>query len=1510
VAVRRKIRARDAQLAFEALSIEGGLLSPEWLSKVAQLQAGQQSESDYRIPKGLNIRDEMGRYWRIAQAHWTDFATGRKSNADPKLLASRFVTSLLREAFGFTSLTDTAPLVVAERSYPIGDAALGGRVPVVVAPADAGLDTLAPSFGDGGRRRSAFGLAQEFLNAQEGALWGVATDGVTLRIVRDNASLTRPAWIEVNLGRIFTEERYADFAALWLLLHETRFGREGQAVSECALENWRSAGREEGTRAREHLREGVKAALLALGQGFITHPSNTTLRADLQSGALTTKDYFNQLLRLVYRLIFLLTVEERGLLHPPDTANEVKALYAEGYGLRRLRERSLKRSAHDRFADLWEATKIVFRGVAAGEPRLGLPALAGIFAVSQCPALDAAALENRWLLLAAFKLAWLRDEGALARVNWRDMGPEELGSVYESLLELVPQITEDGRQFAFATGGETKGNARKTTGSYYTPDSLVQVVLDSALKPVITETIARNPSDPIEALLSLSIVDPACGSGHFLLAAARRLAAHVARLQANGTPSAAEYRHALRQVVGRCIYGVDLNPMAVELCKVSLWMEAVEPGLPLTFLNSHIQHGNALLGTTPELMAKGIPDKAWDPIEGDDKKIASALKKRNKAEGGGQRTLQFETRLRSDVEREAISRAVAELEATSDATPDALAQKEVRWDRLLDSNEYRHQKFVADSWCSSFFWPKHLGEFDHAAPTNELWRQLCDGERQAPPLTVKTVSDLTRQYAFLHWHLQFPRVFAGGGFDVILGNPPWERVKLQEQEFFALRHPAIALAANADARKKMIAELPLTHEALWRDWCVASREAEGQAFFVRESGRYPLCGRGDVNTFALFAELDKDLSSGHGTAGFIVPTSIATDETTKGFFSELMSNGRLRSLFSFRETRAVFTDTDSTIPFCLLAIGPPREDQSATFAFELSDVGEIRDPARRYRMTLTDVAYLNPNSGTCPLFRSGRDATINKSMYLRAGVFQRDGDANGNPWSVRFLAMFHMASDSGLFERSRVDSNSVPTGPTASTEKLLTLYEAKMIHHFDHRFGDFGAAPDREGDSRQLPVVPPDHLADPWFIPKGRYRVQEREVSRRLSGEWSRRWMLAWRDITRNDVQRTVIAAILPLVAAGHTLPLFLGRELDGPQAACLLSNLNSFALDYAGRQKIGGVHLTYGILKQLPLFPPNAYTVAAPWTASVLVDWLVARVLELTYTAWDLEPFADDVDYDGPPFRWDPERRFLLRCELDAAFFHLYGLSRDDTDYVMDTFPIVRKNDEKAHNEYRTKRVILDIYDAMAEATRAGQPYQTRLDPPPADPRVAHPPRGAMVIPFVASSLPSQPDRYRELPAWTPDVLPAVAERTTGLDLSGSWASHLSGYDLGFAALAAVLRSLPGPSSREDVERAVVLALLPRLMQSKFEAKMVGMWRRLIGADMALTSIASLSIPWNQILRLAVNQRVLEIVEGRWNPGPEVQDAPSPALDARAIISLSWLVNAGAEDQELNAQLGVLNVA
>lgn len=699
-------KTRTAALAFDALTVEGALIAPAMLARIAEQKAGNQAESDYNVPKGLTLRDEIARYFRIGQALFTDL----RASATPAAAATtRFVEALLRDVFGFGDISLVGTRALDERLYVVTLEALGGRVPVVVVPPSDELDAPSIHLPSEGRRRSAASAVQDWLNASDGALWGLCSNGIQLRLVRDNASLARPAVIQADLSRIFEGEAFADFAALWFLIHASRFGAPEATPTDCALERWREAGGKEGLAARDRLRDGVEAALLSLGGGFVSHPNNTALRERLASGALPLPDYFGQLLRLVYRLIFLLAAEDRNLLHPPVAPAAARRLYVEGYSVSALRDRAIRRAAWDRHHDCWEGLLIAFAALAGGEPRLGLPALGGLFEPGTIPELDGVRLANRDLMESIYRLAWLREPSGLVPVNWRDMETEELGSVYESLLELTPRLTADGRGFALAEAGEAKGNARKTSGSYYTPDSLVQALLDSALDPVL-DRVEAEADDPAEALLSVTVVDPACGSGHFLLTAARRIATRVARSRVGDVASAEDYRHALRDVTRACIHGVDRNPLAVELTKVALWIETVEPGKPLGFLDANIRCGDSLLGVFDlDALRQGIPDAAYKPLTGDDRDTAKYFEKRNKTERAGQGSLDFVIGGGRLPAAAPLAEAARNLRAMPEDSPDEIAAKRRRFEAGRAEPGSWALQIAADLYTASFLTRKTGG---------------------------------------------------------------------------------------------------------------------------------------------------------------------------------------------------------------------------------------------------------------------------------------------------------------------------------------------------------------------------------------------------------------------------------------------------------------------------------------------------------------------------------------------------------------------------------------------------------------------------------------------------------------------------------------------------------------------------------------------------------------------------------------------------------------------------------
>jgi hypothetical protein len=913
---------------------------------------------------------------------------------------------------------------------------------------------------------------------------------------------------------------------------------------------------------------------------------------------------------------------------------------------------------------------------------------------------------------------------------------EELGSVYESLLDFHPQILLPldqgvGGIFRFEL---IKGSDRKSTGSYYTPPELVAQLIKTALEPVIAEKLSaavmvRSPLAPLEkggtgtgaereiaakeaALLSITICDPSCGSGHFLLAAARRLGKELARVRTGEhQPGLEHIRPATRDVIQNCIYGVDLNPLAVDLCKVALWIEGYNKGYPLSFLDHRIKCGNSLVGVMDlGCLKEGIPEGAYTAVTGDNKAVATKLKNRNKSEQDPiKRQINLFDMPDVQSERDRYTQNASEIGLTSEITASDVRAKQERYRASRRDSSWYRDYTLCNLWTAAFFMPL----VSDLLPTTETLDRLMSadvsgsGEGGDPPKSpfkrgtksesgsesgspllrglggslqpiADTVNKLAVEKFFFHWCLEFPEVFQDGGFSCILGNPPWERIKLQEQEFFAARDAEIANAQNKAVRERLIKQLPLNNPELLAEFELAKYDATAQGRFVRGSSRFTLTAVGDINTYSIFSETARRLIAPTGRAGIIVPTGIATDDTCKKFFGDLVQSQSLTALMDFENREGLFADVDSRMKFSLLSISNQPTPETK-FSFFLTHPRQLEDKQRVFTLTPQDIALINPNTLTSPVFRTRADAELTRKIYQRVPVLENER-TGVNPWGISFMTMFHMSNDSGLF-RDRDSSSSLP------------LYEAKMLHQFDHRWATYQGLDVRDASLTEK--------QDPDFRVTPRYWVDKQEVDNKLAGKWDKQWLLAFRGICRATDERTAIFSLLPRVALGNSAPVMLSEISKPDLVACLQTNLSSLVFDFVTRQKAGGTNFNFFIVKQLPVLPPESYTPQD-------IKFISSRVLELVYTAWDMQPFAQDMGYEGAPFVWNPERRAILRAELDAKYAKLYGLTRDELRYILDpsdiygaefpseTFRVLKSKEMKEYGEYRTQRLVLAAWDLL----------------------------------------------------------------------------------------------------------------------------------------------------------------------------------------------------------------------
>lgn len=1189
--------------------------------------------------------------------------------------------------------------------------------------------------------------------------WGILTNGARWRLYFSGARSVSEQFFEIDLAAVlgvpgFNEGLFAlkpEEQEHWLKVFVLMFRREAfipgqdrRTFHQRALDE----GRFYEERVAQNLSNLVFGSVFpAISQGI----AQAAPDADLD-------EVRNAALVLLYRLLFILYAEDRDLLPVRDSRYD-------DYSLRdRIRlDVGRRKDAGDVFSDTaaryWHVIDDLCRAIDHGDTSIGLPPYnGGLFSRERTPLLDRIRLGDALVASVIDTLSFILVDGQRRYINYRDLSVQQLGSIYERLLEHEIVREDDDvlvRPNIFA---------RKGSGSYYTPDDLVSLVIDETLEPLIqrakkafSDKVAElealpPPSrrigsltriDPAMRLLELKVCDPAMGSGHFPVSLVDKLADHIIEAMAEAEASVQwgdeiqyvsplaekieairntilsnaeargwnvnedqlDDRHIIRRMVlKRCVYGVDKNPMAVELAKVSLWLHTFTVGAPLSFLDHHLRAGDSLFGSWVRDGIEKVQRYGSLLLHGPIRAALQSAAKMQLVEG------------LTDAEIAEAEKSARVFDQISDETRPLSAL--LSFIHALDWLNLRSRDHIAA--IQRFF----DSDYEYAIRVltgHEPLRAMRDNEEFSSIL--EQARELIEEEGFLHWQVAFPGIWSNwegegltGGFDAIVGNPPWDRIKLQQVEWFAARRPEIAHAHRASDRKRMIDALAAADDPLANDFDKANRRAEAGIRMARTCGDYPLLSGGDINIYSLFVERAMKLVKSDGMVGLVVPSGIASDLTASTFFKGVATEGRLKALYDFENRRTryslppFFPAVDSRFKFCIFVASPAPTEEAARCAFFLQATAELRDPEVCFPLTARDFARVNPNTGTAPIFRTRRDANLTTAIYGRLPVLvDRSGDEPVSAWPVRYMTMFHMTNDSGLF-RTRVEleeqEGAFHVGGNiyrSAAGDWVPLYVGRMIHIYDHRAASVRVNEANLHNAALSGEVTPDEKADPSFVPMPQFWVPASATT--LPDGIN--WIIAFRDIARATDARTMICAAAPPVGFGNKAPLILHTEPTGPARTHLLGNLNAVVFDYVARSKVHSTSVNWYIAEQFPVVPPEVYeqTGFGQKSAGEIVR---EAVLELTYTAHDMAPFARDmgyVDEDGvvrPPFIWNEERRLHLRAKLDALYFHLYGVDdRDDVRYVYSTFPIVEREEIAKWGSYRSRDLCL----AYMNALRAGHP-------------------------------------------------------------------------------------------------------------------------------------------------------------------------------------------------------------
>ena len=1374
---------------YTSIHIYGHLLSDDILHNIERDNT-LIGNRDQDFGMDISVSSAIDYVWSSLRNDWNFYkeraGNERLVNKDPYgTRRARDLMERLLQSLGYKLDRQVANIEVAGTGYDISYTCTDlGNMPFVIIgeniTTDGSINTLDKCSLDyrakgNMRKKSAHATMLEYLNATEN-VYGIISNGQILRIIRNSGQLVKLTYIEFDLRRMLEEDKYTEFCLMFRLLHASRFRTSGD--EPCVMERWFNMSIESGNRIRNGLSRAVQTTMETIGNAVLTSngEGNDALRRAFADGTMDAARLNKELIHFIYRLLFLFIIEERGLVYQiPDSVDapdykqqcQWQDIYKKYYAASRLRRLSeLSYLKQRQYSDLWQGlmdTFHLFEPDTFGE-KLGIKPLGGVlFGTETLHWLKQCQVSNRDLLAAFAALNEFTDERQQrVKINYSSLDVEEFGSVYEGILEMrpfvQPGVAASDWQFGFVGGLD-----RQSTSSYYTRPDLVQNLIKTTLEPVIKEKMANcaTTEEKVKALLNMKVCDAASGSGHIVLAMARTIAWYVCTLRTGeDNPASLDYRQALREVISRCVYAVDYNPDAVELCKVVLWIEGYCAGKPLSFLDHHIRCGNSVLGVSDlQMLIDGVPDKA---LTAEDKDTLKALKRLNqeavkavKGNTGNEPTFGFENPF--GVEEMSIAQIglADKIRFINHLPEDTLEQeivKQLRWQELMASARVDCLRRACDIYAYAFYHSVKADELykDKGGTDKELYleaevpytktvmRALQEIEameclEKGKPLPTyyrqlsadfKTeVKRMAEEQRFFHWCVEFPEVFAANkGFDVMCGNPPWDKIKVEDKKWFESHGRAdIVNAGTASQRKKAIADLPSTDPILYKEYAKALADAEALSRFVRLAGRFDLTATGDIDLYPMFAELC--LSFSKEAWGLVLPTGIAVNDSNKAFFSKLIDENRLVSLYDFENKEGLF-DIHRMFKFCLLVASKPQDTpRTVSGGFYLTRLDHLLDPRRIYTLQTSDFARLNPNTKTCPVFRTSRDAKLTAKIYRNSTILYNEITGE-NPWNVKFGSMIHMSNDSYLFrtyaqltaQGATLNGN---TFTTVDGETYVPLYEGKMIWHYNHHYGTWPTEGERP-NSINMPSLdelsnPNSHIMPWYWVPLSavKDRLMKYDKDGNVVWEWKHKWLIGFRDVTNATNERTFICSPMPdSCGVGHSATLLYAERRTMPVAS-LCAMMSSLVFDYTTKQKIGGSHASISFVKQFPVLTPDQIPSTTQWQ-------IVKRVAELCYFNHDMDGWASELWEEmseeqraalpqlgaQQPWVYNPERRAILQAELDAIFAHLYGLDTEDLRYILDpedvcgkgcineTFRVLKDNEIRQYGEYRTKRLVLEAWN------------------------------------------------------------------------------------------------------------------------------------------------------------------------------------------------------------------------